>query len=119
MRRVRNGMAPRRCLWAQSPKCPLGAQPLNNELTSRANASIIASVSPRGGTGIRGRLRTCARKGVEVQILSGAPIRWWRGPGSILGLFSFDPVFLFFPAFAFLLDVAQPVTGGTVADQEE
>mgnify|MGYP007134645671 CR=1 FL=1 len=32
----------------------------------------ILRTSPRGGTGIRGRLRTCARKGVEVQILSGA-----------------------------------------------
>lgn len=28
--------------------------------------------SPRGGIGIRGRLRACVRKDVEVQVLSGA-----------------------------------------------
>ena len=55
--------------------CPLSddRRSIFGELTSEANGGIIALVSPRGGTGIRGRLRTCARKGVEVQILSGAP----------------------------------------------
>lgn len=32
----------------------------------------MACLCPRGGIGIRGRLRACARKGVEVQVLSGA-----------------------------------------------
>jgi hypothetical protein len=33
---------------------------------------IIVCRCPGGGIGIRSRLRACARKGVEVRLLSGA-----------------------------------------------
>ena len=45
--------------------------PIIRRIDKPANLGIIMA-SPRGGIGIRGRLRTCARKGVEVQVLSGA-----------------------------------------------
>ena len=43
---------------------------------------------PSGGIGIRGRLRTCARKGVEVQVLSGALFDRTSGCGQPQPLFS-------------------------------
>jgi hypothetical protein len=39
----------------------------------RFEVCIVPEIArPRGGIGIRVRLRTCARKGMEVQVLSGA-----------------------------------------------
>ncbi len=45
---------------------------IEQEVDNQLPQSIIPADCPGGGIGIRGRLRACARKGVEVRLLSGA-----------------------------------------------